>query len=105
MERALLLGIFVSASLYIASAEPGIFQINKWATTWYFGTYIVSHCRSSKAQASLCNCAESPEPSLLAYMKYGCRFDQSLDDVFVHTYQTVRLPLYSTTNAYYCDFY
>ena len=33
----------------------------------------LSHCRASKAQASLCKCTGSPEPSLLAYTKYGCR--------------------------------
>ena len=33
----------------------------------------VSHRRSAKAQASLRACADSPEPLLLAYIKYECR--------------------------------
>ena len=35
---------------------------------WY-----LSHKRAANAQASLRICTDSPEPSLLAHTKYGCR--------------------------------
>ena len=33
-----------------------------------------SHCWAMKDQASLRKCADSPDPSLLAYTNYGCRW-------------------------------
>ena len=33
----------------------------------------LSHQRTATAQASLCICAGSPEPPLLAFTNYGCR--------------------------------
>ena len=42
-----------------------------WASARGLGTY--PHQRGAKAVASPCICADSPEPSLLAYTKYGCR--------------------------------
>ena len=33
----------------------------------------LSYSRAAKALMSLCICADLPEPSLLAYTKYGCR--------------------------------
>ena len=38
-----------------------------------FGPAHEIHCRTTKAQASLRICADSPESLLLAYTKYVCR--------------------------------
>ena len=43
-------------------------QMSQLMRLWY-----LSHRRPAKAQASLRNCAVSPEPSLFAHMKYGSR--------------------------------
>ena len=34
-------------------------------------SWLICHCLAMKAQVSLCKCADSPEPSLLVYTKYG----------------------------------
>ena len=41
---------------------------NTYMRFWY-----LSHYRATKAQTSLRKCADSPEPSLLAYSRFGCR--------------------------------
>ena len=41
----------------------------------------LSHCPATKAHASLRNCANSPEPSLLAFTQFGsrCRHRKIID--------------------------
>ena len=48
----------------------------------YTGFRYLSHRRVARAQASLRTCADSPEPSLLAYRKYGYRW--RLRPIFRH---------------------
>ena len=47
--------------------------------------WFLSHSRTTKAQASLCKCADSPHPLLLAYTKYGCSEDpEQFSDTLPH---------------------
>ena len=49
-------------------------QIKKHNLIQLMKSWYLSHRRPAKVLASLCICAVSPEPSLLAHMKYGSRW-------------------------------
>ena len=61
---------WIVVSLFIGASILGklVLELSQLMRLWY-----LSHRRPAKAQASLRICAVSPEPSLLAHMKYGSR--------------------------------
>ena len=50
------------------------FCVYKYYRSQHMSSFLyLSHCQAKKAQASLCICADLPEPSMLAYTMFGCR--------------------------------